>query len=177
VVDVEIMARTLRAIRITIKRELVNGQLRNIYPDLNQISSSLRESMDWSDYVGYAGIGLHYDSVEGFGEGEDPDIQYVMTATPQAFADEAVSLFSSSVVAMNETSVEDFWNTKAHANEQFNDEDSDVLLAIRAKKDLGIPRNPSDLAALDPDDPTVGIRKNYNKTWARYKNKNAITLV
>ena len=52
-----------------------------------------------------------------------------------------------------------------------------ILQAIAVKKSLGIPLTAGDYAALDPDEPTRGIRVNEMKTWARYKASREITVV
>ena len=167
----------LKAIKIKITRGLVDGKMQNIYPDFNAVSPSKRDNMDWSHFFDNAGIGMHYDKVEGFGEGAEPGVQYAFTAVPAPFANEAISLYSDLVTAMDETEVETFFNERAHAHEPYNHESVEVLNALAAKKQLGLSMSPGDLDALDPDSPAIGIRKNKNKTWARYKAKRNITLV
>ena len=129
------MAKTLRPIKVKITRTVKDGKMQNNYPDFNQLSPAVRGNMDWSYYVDEAGIGWHY-SIDGFGEGAEPDVQYGILAVPQAFADAAVAMYPSEVTVLNETELEDFWNVEAHVGEPDSFEDAEVLKAIEAKRAL-----------------------------------------
>ncbi len=163
-------------IKIRIKRGNRNGRVRNIYPDFNSIDSVIRKDMDWSYFVDANGIGLHYDKLDGFGEGTNPQEQFCATCVPKNFADEAVALFPNDVEIITETAFEIFYNDRAHIQEPDEILDAEILQGIVAKRNLGLPAKPSEDDALDPDKPCLGIRKNHNKTWARKKLKQGIAI-
>jgi hypothetical protein len=176
------VARDLRAIKvkITYGKVIENGKevLRHIYPNFNLISSANREDMDWSSYITKVKANNWHYSFEGFGEGADPDTWYGMLLVPQAFADEAVTMFPGEVSYMaTEAEVEDFYNNDAHVKEPENDEDETVLRSIAAKRQIGLKQTAQDIAALDPDDPAYGIRRNPRKNWKRFKTHANINLV
>jgi len=161
---------------VTIKRGLVGNKMQNIYPDFKQVPDAIRKGLDWSYYVDAHGIGVHYDKVEGFGEGGDPTVQMCMICVPADFAAEAVKLFPDTVKKMTAAACESFYNDKAHAHEPEFQNDSAELTALAAKKTLGIAECPDDKCALDPDHPRVGIRRNKNKTWKQFCVKRTVTL-
>ena len=161
---------------VIITRGLVGSKMQNVYPDFNRISMTVRKEMDWSYYIDGFGVGVHYDKVEGFGEGADPTVQLCMLCVPADFAAEALTLFPKLVKKMTPVECEKFYDEKAHAHEAEFQNDSAELTALAAKKALGIELTPDDKCALDPDHPRVGIRRNKNKTWAQFCRKRQVVL-
>lgn len=150
---------------------------RHKYPPFNDLSSDLRDGMDWSQYIDKNG-GWQYDHFSGFGESDtynpDPNCWYGCILVSEAFADEALTKWPDLVEEMNEVQFEDFHDKRAHAHEQSEKYDVEILQALAAKKTLGLPLSDEDNRALDPNDPMPGIRKNNKKTW---KDKKALMKV
>jgi len=144
------------------------------WPDFNQIPAEKRGNMDWSYFIDQHGIGWHYDKVENIGTGED--FEYACTCIPKDFANEAVLLFPDLVTIINEADFEDFFDNRSRVRLPGFLYDVEVLHGISVKKQLGIPLEPSDQDALDPEKPQVGITKNYEKTWELKKAKQKITI-
>jgi hypothetical protein len=175
-------------IKILIKRKFDGRSLVNDYPNFNLLPPEVRGNMDWSHYLDQF-IGWHYDKVSGFGESDtfnpDPDTQLGCTCVPEAFALAAVTTFPDRVSIINESEFETFYDNRAHAHEPPEHIDKDHLAAINERKrseDLGLlPANAAANAhrnkALDPDDPTPGIRRNHNKTWALFKKKRNVKIL
>lgn len=161
-------------LRVTIKQKPDGTAL---YPDFNSLPSVVASGMDWSRYVDVNGSGWLYDRI-GHKEdvpGSPKGVQIGMLLVPAAFAAEAVTAFSADVSTFTEPQAQNFYETK-HARDLPDEEiDHQIVLGIKAKKDLGQPLTPGQTKALDPDDPTPGIRVNPRKTWAGFKNKYSIT--
>lgn len=142
------------------------------YPDFNVLEVVKNQGMDWSYYVDKFGLGWMYDNLIGHQE-DAPDSplgqQLGVLVIPEGFANEAIELFPEQCSKLTEIELEDFYDNK-HAIE-FPDEeiDKEVLDAIKAKQDLGQPLTPGQIKALDPNDDTIGIRKNKKKRWADFK--------
>lgn len=142
------------------------------YPNLNLIDSGIRKNLDWSIYLDKHGIGLHGDKTCGHKEDggvESPHgQQWLCTCVPADFANAAADMFPTEVSIISEVDFEDFYDNKAHAHESSERVDTDIIDAIKAKKDLGLPV-PEETDAMNPDHPARGIRKNTNKTWTGFK--------
>jgi hypothetical protein len=141
------------------------------YPDLNQLSAASRRGMDWCEYIDAYGIGIQYDKACGHKEHsvESPHGQQCcVIAVEQAFATEAMALFPSRFTQLTPAEFEDFYDNKAHAHEQDEHIDKDVLDAIESKERLNL-AVPEKARAIDVTDDARGIRLNKNKTWARKK--------
>lgn len=150
------------------------------FPDFNQIDPGFRDNMDWSYFVDKFG-GWHYDKVAGHADDDTPNasppgIWIGMLLVPDSFAQEAVSKFPSICSIIDEPTAETFYNNRAHMHEPAIREDREVLQAIQAKRGVGIPEDADDLAALDPDHPAVGRRRNKVKTFAGFKTQRGITI-
>ena len=168
-------------IKIKITRGLKKGVLTNIYPDFNQIPEGIRDGLDWSYYFDTYGIGWHYDSKSGFGEGDDenpdPHVMYGCTCVPQIFASAAKKLFPDLIEVLNEEAFEKFYNDRAHFQESEFIEDERVLQALSHKRSLGIEETQHDKDALNPESPKPGIVKNKNKSWDMYKQKRRVKII
>jgi hypothetical protein len=139
------------------------------YPDLNQLSSTVRRGMDWCEYIDAYGLGIQYDKDCGHKEHsvESPRGQQccVIVVEP-AFAAEAMVMFPSRFTQLTPAEFEDFYDNKAHAHEPDEHVDTDVLDAIESKERLGLDV-PEKANAIDRTHKSRGIRENKNKTWAR----------
>ncbi len=126
------------------------------------------------DYISKAGVGFQYDKVNNLGKGDDTGAAVCLV--PAAAADAILALGHPDISQITEAELEIFWDEKSHVYDQDESEDVEVLRAIKAKRDLGMRRTAQDIAALDPDDETPGIRKNTYKTWQRFKSKRNIII-
>lgn len=151
-----------------------------LYPNFNQLQSVINSGMDWSNYVDIHGEAWHYDKKCGHKQEEESSprgMQWGMLIVPKEFADEAVEKFPEVCSIVDEAELEDFWDHRAHAHEPDERIDDVVLKGIEAKKALGKPLTLGQKKALDPEDDTPGIRKNYRRYWKDYKSKQGINIV
>ena len=163
------MARELTPIKVKIGLR-PNGHAD--YPSFNELACVTSSGMDWSKYVDIQGLGWQYDKASGHKE-ETIDSpfgqQWGVLVVPDVFAQQAIAQFPELCEELDEVTLEIFWNEKAHAHELDEMVDENVLGQIKAKQDLGIALTTDQIKALDPDDPTPGIRKNKRKKWADAK--------
>jgi hypothetical protein len=156
------------------------------YPNFNLVSQEARKGMDWSKYIDVHGIGMQYDKTSGHQDhtNESPfGEQTCVIAVPEDFANEALSMFSF-IVELTEQELEDFYNDKAHAHEDDEHLDADVLTGLKVKKELmegqGLNTAAMDAKirkALDPNDQNErGVRKNKNKSWSDFKANKGLTI-
>lgn len=141
------------------------------YPDFNQLSNTVRKGMDWCEYIDTYGIGMQYDKTCGHQEhtAESPrGEQCCVVAVEADFAAEALAMFPDRLTQLTPVEFEDFYNNKAHAHEQTEIIDKDIIDAIEAKERLGL-AVPEKADAIDPKTEARGIRENKNKTWAKKK--------
>lgn len=148
------------------------------YPEFNKISSGARKGMDWCSYIDAFGIGMQYDKACGHKEEGDSPFgqQCCVIAVEEAFADEALALFPADITELTIAEFEDFYDNKAHAHEQAEHVDKDVLDAIAQKEKLGL-AVPEKADAIDVATETRGIRKNHNKVWADKKVKSGVNVL
>lgn len=147
------------------------------YPDFNQINASIRKGMDWCTYIDAFGISMQYDKTCGHKEHsvDSPfGQQCCVIAVPQDFATEALKM--PGITKLTPAEFEAFYDGKAHAHEDAEIVDTDVLQAIKAKEDLGL-AVPEKTDAVNPDHPARGIRKNTEKKWADKKLKIGVNIV
>lgn len=161
----------------------LNGEGHAKYPNFNQLSPSVRQNMDWSKFIDAYGSGWLYDSVghkevrSASSEFDSPmGEQWAVVLVPNDFATAAEAQFPDDVEVINEARCEDFYDN-CHAAD-FPDEEinESVLTGIKLKQDLGQALTPTQQKALDPADPTPGIRTNPKKTWAGYKSMKGVTM-
>lgn len=158
-------------LKVTIRRA-ADGKHK--FPSFNDIPGSKRDNLDWSQYIDKFG-GWHYDKECGFGEADeenpDPDTWCGCFLVPEDFADAALDTFPEDVEEVDETEFERFYDNRAHAHEPELRYDTQVLQALAAKKTLGLELTDEDNAALDPDKPLPGIRRNKKRKWKDRKAK------
>ncbi len=149
------------------------------HPDFNRLPSVIASGQDWATYVDVHGSGWLYDCC---GHKEDePDSprgqQFGMLLVPATFAAEAVAAFPSIITRLRVLEVTSFYEDK-HAKE-FQDEEIKLFIvdAIRAKQDLNQPLTQRQLNALDPANDAPGIRANWRKSFASFKQRTGITVV
>jgi hypothetical protein len=142
------------------------------YPDFNILNAVKEQNMDWSYYVDKFGLGWIYDKLIGHQE-EAPDSplgqQLGVLIVEKEFANEAILSFPVKCSKLTEVELEDFYDNRHAIEFQDEDVDREVLDVIKVKQDLGQPLTPQQIKALDPDDDTIGIRKNKKKTWVDFK--------
>jgi hypothetical protein len=170
--------RDLVSIKVKIEKRTDNGHHK--YPDFSQLQVVKDAGMDWSRYVDVYGLGWHYDKKCGHNE-EDASspfgMQWGVLIVPKEFADQAVSMYPELVSKLDETGLQEFYDNRAHAHEQDEILDTDVLQAIKVKQDLGLALTAGQQEALDPEKDMPGIRKNKRKIWADYKLLTGVKIV
>lgn len=146
---------------------------------------SVEENVKVHQFAG----GWKYDKSSGHQE-ETADSpigqQWGMLLVTAQYATEAVAAFPALVTRMTEAQAQAFWDDRAHAHLPDERRDVGELTALRAEfqlvKDLAqefsgnaklkarlVALKTQAQAALDPDDPTPGVRKNRLKRWAGAK--------
>lgn len=155
-----------------------NGQ--HAFPPFNELSSELRDNMDWSYFVDKFG-GWHYDQISGHADNDPLDdspkgMWLGMLLVPEDFALAAVDKWPNQCSIISETDAEIMYEQRCHVRDPEIKEDTDILQAIKAKRDLGIPEDQGDLNALDPDHPQVGRRRNKRKSWNSFKQQEGIII-
>lgn len=165
-------------VKIGLKNE--GGKKLHAFPDFNQIDSALRDNMDWSYFVDKFG-GWHYDQISGHADDDPSDGTPRgnwdgMLCVPNTFAQAAVTMFPAQCSILTETQAETFYDTRGHVRDSAIKEDTNVLQAIKAKRDLGIVEDQADLDALNPDHPTPGRRRNKRKDWIGFKTAEGVTI-
>jgi len=169
---------TLKPLKVTlVRRTHANGE-RSVWPDFPQAFQTDPSAFNGkrpSNFFDEDGIGWHTNKIANLGTGAPNGEAY--TAVPPANADAILALGIEGVSAVaDEAEMESFWDEKSHVVESEEIVNVEVLQGIAAKRDLGMRESAADRAALDPDNPTLGVRKNPNKTWARFKAAREITL-
>jgi len=173
-------------VKICRKHRADGKGMENDYPDFNQIPVHLRGEMDWCNYIDQFG-GWHYDKESGFfavdpGDPSDPhnnidpNCQYGCMLVEQAFADAAITKFGDRVSKIDEASFERFYNERAHAHEPVESVDLTIVQGIAAKKQAGAALTKADNDALDPTNPTRGIRKNHHRYFKDWKKKRGVAI-
>lgn len=150
---------------------------RHDWPDFDQIPAAARGGMHWSNWVSMFPA-LHYDRQCGHfqADSESPFGTWCcMMLVNEDFAEHALRLFPDKVTQMTETEAERFYEDRAHAKDPEAKYDRAVVDGIRAKQEAGIALNPTDLKALDEDDPTPGIVKDNRKKWNGFKSHHGIS--
>lgn len=138
------------------------------HPDFNVLPSVRASGMDWSLYVDAHGSGWLYDKCCGHKD-DRPDsprgMQWGLLLVPESFADEAVAAYPALCQRLSEVAAEAFYNE--HHGEQLEEYhvNDSVVAAIRAKREAGLPLSVRDVAALDPEKPEPGIRRNKLRTF------------
>lgn len=150
------------------------------FPPFNELDSALRDNMDWSNFIDKFG-GWHYDQVAGHAD-DDPihdsprDTWLGLLLVPEDFAQAAVAAWPSLCSIRTESEAKKLYDERCHIRDPEIREDTDVLQAIKAKRDLSIAEDQADRDALDPDHPTRGRRRNNKKTFAGFKAAEGITI-
>jgi len=172
------MARELVALKVKIGMKPTGGAL---YPDFNQLQIVKDSKMDWAIYIDmYSdGKGWHYDKMSGHKDDTiDSPIgqQFGMMLLPELFVTQATAMFPDVCFKLTELECEVFYNEKAHIKDQDEIFDNKILDSIKLKQDLNIELTDTQLAALNPSDPTPGIITNKNKIWIDHKQEVNITI-
>lgn len=162
-------------VKIALKTE--KGRRVHAYPPFNEIPAELRDNTDWCYFVDLYG-GWHYDCC---GHDEDDEesprgVWFGMLIVPEAFAIAAVEQWPEQCSILNEQQAEQFYEGRVTVNEPDVIEDLEVLQVIAAKRQAGIAEDESDRAALDPDNPKRGRRKNDRKRFADMLKKRGLKL-
>lgn len=150
------------------------------YPAFNNLQVVQQSGLDWAYYVDQQGEGWAYDKCCGH-KTAAPDspygTQYGVLLVPRAFADQAIAAFPGACSIIDEPTLERFW--EAHVTSLETEEliDQTVLAGISGKQAVGGTLTAQQEAALDPTDPTPGIRPNTRKKWATHKADRGLKIV
>lgn len=150
------------------------------FPPFNELDSVVRDGMDWSNFVDKFG-GWHYDQVAGHVD-DDPDNDSPrdtwlgLLLVPNDFAQAAIIRWPDRCSIKTEVEAEELYNSRCHIRDPEIKEDTDILQAIKAKRDLNIPEDQGDIDALNPDHPSRGRRRNNKKTFVDFKAAEGITI-
>jgi hypothetical protein len=156
-------------LRVTIGLKTEKKKRLHAFPPFNEIPETIRDGMDWSHYVDQFG-GWHYDNVSGHDNddatnGSPRGVWIGLLLVPEDFATEAVMRFPAQCQIVNETQAERFYEDRVTVDQPEVLEDVEVLQAIAAKRQAGIPESDDDRAALDADSPRRGRKRNKTKKW------------
>lgn len=124
-------------------------------------------------------VSWRYDKTSGHQE-DTPDspvgMQWGMILVTEQFAVEAATVFPDLITRMTEAEAKDFWENKAHAHLSEYKHDTLTLQGLVAERDLSVTRGrPTEELdkridkALNPDDPTPGVKRVPDKFWAAAK--------
>lgn len=158
------------------------------YPNFNMLPVVQASGMDWAEYIDAYGSGWLYDKDSGHKnarsnatEWDSPrGQQWGVILVPEKFADEAIANYPDDCTEIDEAQLETFYDT-CHSV-QMNDVrvDEDALKEFSAKEEIGA-LSAEDQArkakAIDPDDPTPGLRKNPHKKWATHKARRGYNVI
>lgn len=155
------------------------GESRRVaaYPSFNELPDGIRDGMDWSHFVDQYG-GWHYDCCGHDEEDEESPrgMQWGMILVPEDFANAAVERWPDQCSILDGRQAEAFYESRVTRDEPDVIEDLDVLQVIAAKRQAGLAEDDSDRAALDPDNPKRGRRKNDRKKFADMLKKRGLKL-
>lgn len=149
------------------------------YPDFSQLATVKSSGLDWSIFVDSNGMGWIYDKKTGHKEvAVDSPMgqQNGVLLVTEEFATQAIAMFPDKCSVLKETEFETFYNEKATVHMPHETVDEKIVNGIAAKQTAGRELTATDNAALDPDDPTPGIKKNPNKVYADFKVKRGFTI-
>lgn len=157
-------------------------------PDFNGlVPPEKRENMDWCYYIAKFGE-EHRDQKSMLKkvdiENPDPGMQYAMMFVPEDFALPVVEGDPENVQIMTETETKAFFETRSRFAEPAERIDNAVIDGLKSKYgftgDLASVDtsswSDSEKKALDPEDPTHGIRKNPLATLATLKADQGMTI-
>jgi hypothetical protein len=154
------------------------------YPNFNKLNCVKESGLDWSVYVDVQGLEWHYDKKCGHKEYEINSplgMQWGVLIIPKIFAEEALVMFPDLVTKLDEMELEDFYDNRAHAHEPDNKTDKEALKEFTVKIEAGEVLSQEDRArfdkALDPNDDTPGIKKNFKKKWIDFKTVVEVEIV
>jgi len=153
-------------------------------------ASASRERIDQEINTHWLGS-WHYDKTSGHAEhtAESPyGMQWGMIFTDRAFADEALATFPTLVTQMTQAEVAVFWDDQVMVRLADEQVDLEVLQGLAAHRQL-LTRGPGggvgsrltaldariDLA-LDPDDPSLGVRRNLLRRFASARGRLGLTF-
>jgi len=150
------------------------------FPMFNELDPALRDNMDWSHFIDKFG-GWHYDQISGHNE-DDPlddspkNIWLGLLLVPSDFAQAAVARWPDRCSIKTEAEAENLYNNRCHVRDPEIKENTEIIQAIKAKRDLSIAEDQSDIDALNPDHPAAGRRRNKRKTFTGFKAVEGITI-
>lgn len=131
--------------------------------------------------------GWKYDKSSGHTEATSDSpigMQWGVVLVTPKFATEALAVFPALVTVLTEPELAAFWEQKVHAHLSDCRYDPDVLVSLKAERDLREAIGESTAAldqrirrALNPDDVEPGIRRNLMKTWAQAKQRLDVKIV
>ena len=154
------------------------------YPDFNKLPVVAASGLPWTIYLKvYGSDWIGRDKVANLGTGAA--FGQVIALVPEPFADEALAEFPHLVELLDETEAGAFYDTRCAVHLPDVVEDEAVMARIDrvtrlatsgVRAPLTVEERAEFAAALDPDDPTPGAKRNPMKTWARRKARDGWTV-
>jgi hypothetical protein len=150
------------------------------YPPFGELPASVRRGLPGMQIIDVHGSGwIGRDKIENLGTGHEYGC--VVALVPEDFAEAAHAKWPHLISILDETELATFYDTRCMPDDFADDElvDEKVLDKLHKrtflKKEIGVALTQAEkdaiTAALDPDDPAPGVKKNPQKTWARKKAK------
>lgn len=157
------------------------------HPDFNTLAVVQASGIDWSYWVDRHGDGWKYDHSCGHKEqdAESPlGLWLGMLIVPEEFADQAAAAFPGICERMTEAECQAFYDTRHAVRMTSLKRDEEVLTALDEERSRLVGLSASTAAidgeiakARDPDDPSAGVRRNRDKTWAGRKARMGVGFV
>lgn len=176
------MARDLVPLKIKIGLKR-NGHA--LYPDFNSLNEVRKSGYeDWSKYIDVMGSGWFYDTCCGHGEDSQDSPngqQWGVLLVPKKFVVEAVANFPDTCSQLTEAELETFYDNHAASRISDVDVDEKALQPFVVREQLGVRLTPEEetakAKAIDPDDPTPGLKRNKQKRWTDLKASRGYNIV
>ena len=157
------------------------------HPDWKLLPTVIASGLGDNYPIGPRGGGWFYDKTSGHQEetADSPiDTQLGMILLWPQIAAEAVAQWPLLATVLNDADAATFYESKATIRIPTNKVVADELTALKAEYDLAkaVRANTSGITArirkaLDPDDPTVGVRRIAEKNWDGLKAKMDLNIV
>lgn len=149
------------------------------YPPFNTLPASLRDGMDWANFIDQYG-GMHYDQCYGHDDStaDSPCGCWLsMVMVPREFATAAVDRWPDRCSIMSESQARQFYNDRCHVRDSEVIDDLPALQSIASRRVLGIEDDAEVVNALDPEHPALGRRRNRRKKFDDFVSTYGINVV
>ena len=157
----------------------LKGGNRHAYPDFASLAIVKLSGLDWSVYVDQFAGGWRCDSCCGHSK-ETPEsplgIQIGLLMVPISFAEQAAAAWPETCRILYAPEAEAFYNQHVGGQQPLYLIDQKTVAAVQARKTAGLVMSAEEAKALDPADPTIGIRFNKMRVFAGWKAENGFAV-